>query len=42
MDKKRTFRNKHADNWSLKLQGTLCRIFKIKYRKGIDNVGPGF
>ena len=40
MDKKRTFRNKHVDNWPLKIQGTLCRIFEIKYRKGIDDIGP--
>ena len=37
---KRTFRDKRVDSWLLKLQDTLRQIVEIKYRKGIDNVGP--
>ena len=42
MHKKRTFRNKRVDNWPLKLQDILPQIVEIKYREGIDNVGPAF
>lgn len=42
MHKKHTFRNKRIDNWLLKLQDLLPQITAIKYRKGVDNVGPDF
>lgn len=42
MHKNYTFRNKRIDNWLLKLQDLLPQIIAIKYRKGIDNVGPDF
>ena len=42
MHKKYTFRNKRIDNWLLKLQDLLPQIIEIKYRKGVDNVGPDF
>lgn len=42
MHKNYTFRNKRIDNWLLKLQDILPQILAIKYRKGIDNVGPDF
>ncbi|CAF1480231.1 unnamed protein product [Adineta ricciae] len=42
MHKKYSFRNKRIDNWLLKLQDLLPQILSIKYRKGIDNVGPDF
>ena len=42
MHKKHTFRNKRIDNWLLKLQDILPQIIAIKYRKGIDNIGPDF
>ena len=42
MHKKYSFRNKRIDSWLLKLQDLLPQILAIKYRKGIDNVGPDF
>ena len=42
MHKKYSFRNKRIDNWLLKLQDLLPQILAIKYRKGIDNIGPDF
>ncbi|CAF1523718.1 unnamed protein product [Adineta ricciae] len=42
MHKNYNFRNKRIDNWLLKLQDLLPQILSIKYRKGIDNVGPDF
>ena len=42
MHTKATFHNKRIDNWLLKLQDILPQILFIKYRKGIDNVGPDY
>lgn len=42
MHKNHNFGNKRIDNWLLKLQDLLPQITAIKYRKGIDNVGPDF
>ncbi|CAF1483144.1 unnamed protein product [Rotaria sordida] len=42
MHKKHNFGNKRIDNWLLKLQDMLPHILAIKYRKGVDNVGPDF
>jgi Integrase zinc binding domain len=42
MHQKYTFRNKRIDSWLLKLQDLVPQILAIKYRKGIDNVGPDF
>jgi hypothetical protein len=42
MHKNYALRNKRIDNWLLKLQDLLPQIRSIKYRKGIDNVGPDF
>ncbi|CAF4410957.1 unnamed protein product, partial [Rotaria magnacalcarata] len=42
MHKKHSFRNKRIDNWLLKLQDILPQIIAIKYRRGVDNVGPDF
>lgn len=42
MHKNLSLRNKRIDNWLLKLQDLLPQIVTIKYRKGIDNVGPDF
>ncbi|CAF1497807.1 unnamed protein product [Adineta ricciae] len=42
MHKKYTLRNKRIDNWLLKLQDLLPQILSIKYRRGIDNLGPDF
>lgn len=42
IDKNFTIRNKRIDYWLLKLQDLLPQITAIKYRRGIDNVGPDF
>ena len=34
--------NKRIDNWLLKIQDLLPQILAIRYRKGVDNVGPDF
>ncbi|CAF3269011.1 unnamed protein product [Rotaria socialis] len=42
MHKKRNYGNKRIDNWLIYLQDLIPQIIEIKYRRGIDNIGPGY
>ena len=42
MHKKTNYGNKRIDNWLIHLQDLIPQIIEIKYRPGIDNIGPDY
>ncbi|CAF2908943.1 unnamed protein product [Rotaria sp. Silwood2] len=42
MHKKRNYGNRRIDNWLIHLQDLIPQIIEIKYRCGIDNIGPDY
>ncbi len=42
MHKKKNYGNKRIDNWLIYLQDLIPQIIEIKYRRGIDNIGPDY
>ena len=42
MHKKKNYGNKRIDNWLICLQDLIPQIIEIKYRRGIDNIGPDY
>ena len=42
MHKKKSYGNKRIDNWLIHIQDLIPQIMEIKYRRGIENIGPDY